>query len=526
LGHDSRLLVFDGYFAAAVVDPSGVCVFGDVLGVSPIYYWHEGGRLLVGSSAALFSEHPKFTPRVDVTSLVAVVLTMHPIDGRTIYCGVSRLGAGRALHWTSRSGADERLAYDLPLSRDQYDLPFAAHVDNLDSALKIAVGRQRPTAILLSGGLDSRLIAAYARRDGVLSSAFTLGKPRDRDRRFASRVAASLSLDAHYFEVPQHEFPECARLAARWEHAQNGFNTLYEWKLVHPLAQCAPFTANGFLMDAVAGGSHIMTAYDRDSRTLGFDPFWRHLNRSGLPPVVVREMGKTGEVRDAIDWVLGRLQELFNSAGESVSHHAYAFDLRYRQRFHVARGAWATSFGSWPMMPVLDRDLLTAAGGIPPASLAERRCEAAVLVRVFPTLAHIPLDRNRGSTDPLLPRFRHHLVRQLAATATRFGGRAAQAVSLRGEPRRYVRVFDVNNSGWRAIRDDAEHFREVLYDWFDPEALARQWPGPEVKNLMGLALCIGGWSDPRVLGGLHLAVDTDRTVSQPFASQSQRVAGT
>jgi hypothetical protein len=113
-------------------------------------------------------------------------------------------------------------------------------------------------------------------------------------------------------------------------------------------------------------------------------------------------------------------------------------------------------------------------------------------------------------------------------------------VSLLGEPRRYVRVFDVNNAGWRAIRDDAEHFREVLYDWFDPEALARQWPGPEVtittadviagsaamKNLMGLALCIGGWSDPPVLGGLHLAVDTDRTVSQPFASQSQRVAGT
>jgi asparagine synthase (glutamine-hydrolysing) len=502
--NEPRLPAFDGYFASVVVDDSGVCVLGDVLGLSPIYYWHEGERLLVGSSAALFSEHPLFNPRVDVTSLVAVLLMMHPIDGRSIYAGVSRLGAGRSLHWTPGKATEEHPHFELPLTQDEYDLPFAGHVDNLDLALKAALGRQAPTGVLLSGGLDSRLIAGYARRDGVLSSSFTLGLPSDRDRRFASKVAASLSLRAHYAEVPPEEFPDCARLSARWEHAQNGFSTLYEWKLAEPLARFANFAANGFVMDAVAGGSHIAVAYDRNHRTMGFDPFWRYLNRSGLRPEAIREMGKTAEVRDAVDWVVGRVKELFESAGESASHHAYAFDLKYRQRFHVARGSWVTSFGSWPMMPVLDRDLLAVTGGIPAASLADRRCESAVLVRVFPRLAHIPLDRNRGRPDPLLPRFRHELVRHVT---TRLGGRAIEAAFSVRDPRRYMRVFDVNNAGWRAIRREAEPFRHILHDWFDAESLARHWPEPDVqvteadviagtagmKNLMGLALCVGQW---------------------------------
>ena len=161
------LFPLDGYFAAVVIDASGVRVFSDVLGLAPVYHWHAGCRLLVGSSAALFSEHPLFTARADLTSVVAILLIMHPLEGRTIYSGVCRLRPGYSLHWTSGGGSCERQIYQLPLSRDQYDLPFAAHVDNLDLALKTAVNRQRPTGVLLSGGLDSRLIAGYARRDGV-----------------------------------------------------------------------------------------------------------------------------------------------------------------------------------------------------------------------------------------------------------------------------------------------------------------------------------------------------------------------
>jgi len=375
-------------------------------------------------------------------------------------------------------------------------------------ALKTAVNRQRPTGVLLSGGLDSRLIAGYAHRDGVLSSAFTFGVMSDHDARLARIVAASLSLDTHLFEVPQGDFADCARLAARWEHSQNGFSSLYHWKLIEPLARFGSLVANGLVMDAVVGGSHIRWAYDPGRRSMSFDAFWRHLNRHGLPPVKVRDMARSAEVRDAVDQVHREAEEVFDSLGETVAHRAYAFDLRYRQRFHVARGAWVTSLGSWPIMPILDRDLLAVAGGIPAASLGDRRCESAILMRVFPRLAEIPLDRNGQRAEALLPRFRHQIAGHLRAKVIQYGGRAIQSALSSREPRRYVRVYDVNNDAWCAIRRDAEPFRELLHDWFDADRLASYWPAPHVmvpavdkivdtaatKTLIGLALCVSGGS--------------------------------
>jgi hypothetical protein len=217
-------------------------------------------------------------------------------------------------------------------------------------------------------------------------------------------------------------------------------------------------------------------------------------------------MATSAEVRDAVEAVHGEVAAVFDSLADTVTHRAYAFDLRYRQRFHVARGAWVTSLGSWPIMPILDRDLLAVAGGIPAASLADRRCESALLVRFFPRLAEIPLDRNGRTAEALLPRFRHQIAGHLRARAARYGGRAVQSALSSRERRRYVRVYDVNNDAWRAIRRDAEPFRELLHDWFDADRLAGVWPEPNVtvpavdkivdsaamKNLLGLALCLSG----------------------------------
>jgi hypothetical protein len=328
----------------------------------------------------------------------------------------------------------------------------------------------------------------------------------DHDASLARKVAELLALDPHIFEVPPQDFPECARLASRWEHSQNGFSTVYEWRLIGPLARLGSFTANGFVMDAVVGGSHINWAYDRGHRTMSFAAFWRRLNRHGLPSSTLKGMARTAEVRDAVESAEREVEEIFDSLGDSVHHRAYAFDLKYRQRFHVARGAWATSFGSWPIMPMLDRDLLAVAAGLPAASLGERRCEAAVLMRVFPRLAAIPLDRNSQTAEALLPRFRHEIVRHVRDTAIKVGGRPVKSILSRQEHRRYVRVFDVNNDAWRSVRRQAEPFRDILHEWFDADQMAKHWPAPDVtvqavdkivdtaamKNLIGLALCASG----------------------------------
>lgn len=73
----------DGFYAAIYQDPKrGVRVEADVLGQFPIYYWHQGNVLLVGSSMALFRLHPLFSPEINPRAMAALLLTSGLVGGR------------------------------------------------------------------------------------------------------------------------------------------------------------------------------------------------------------------------------------------------------------------------------------------------------------------------------------------------------------------------------------------------------------------------------------------------------------
>src|SRR5256885_1776663 len=133
---------------------------------------------------------------------------------------------------------------------------------------------------------------------------------------------------------------------------------------------------------------------------------------------------------------------------------------------HSGLGSWRLCFGAWPVLPVQDRVVLETAGGMPAATLDRRRAEDEVLRRRFPDLARLPLDRNSSNLEPLIPsawwRVRRG-VRDRVAAVVRLAGRAsARPGARRVERRRYVRVYDLNGPGWRAVRRQAEPYRERL----------------------------------------------------------------
>ena len=500
---------FDGFYAAVVYRPDkGLVVGADLLGLFPVYYYAAGEVILVGSSAELFRYHPAFRTAFNPVGLVGILLTMHIFDGHTLWQDVRRLAAGHLLVWRPGASLQEVEQFRLPVSDQYFHLPFQAHVRLLHQALEAAVVRHAPGngrySLLLSGGLDSRMLAGYLRGDGVAPVALTLGLPTDIEMRCAVPVARTLGLEHRGVNIAFEQYPRCADLQARWEHVVNGFNNIMNWGVYPHLRALTPRVVVGYLMDSIVGGSHILWAYSPTDNTMSFEHFFEHINRWGIRPEVLQRLLRREVFGDLVQETIARIRKVYESYGEYEFQRAWCFDLHHRQRFHVGGGAWALSFGAWPVLPAVDHRVLETVGAMPAATLADRHAQQALLCRRFPRLARLPLDRNGYDTEPLRPRLRYLLAQGLARQLGLHRLRRAWE-RRNGERRYYYRIYDINGPGWVAVRRQAEPYRERVGHLFNQEVLTEILPGPNqplpvqdgiidasgAKSLLGFLLWAG-----------------------------------
>jgi len=500
-------LVFDGFYAATVYRPDlGLIVAADILGMFPIYYSATDEVVLVGSSPELFRHHAAFRTDLDPKGLVGILLTMHIVDGHTLLRGVRRLAAGHALVWHPGVSPREVSQYQLPVSNRYFDLPFSAHVDILDQALADAVTRHAPDgkrySQLLSGGLDSRMIAGYLSEKSIHNTAVTLGLRSDIEMKCAIPVARTLGIEHHTVNVAYDQYPACAELQAKWEHLANGFNFMMNWGVYPYLRGLASHVIAGFALDAAIGTSWIEKTYVPQSHTMSFEAFFSHINRWGIRPAVLKELLRHEVFGDLVDDTVARIRAVYESYSELESQRAWCFNLRHRQRFHVGGMAWQLSFGAWPVLPALDRRVLETGGGMPAASIAERRAQKELLCRRFRKLAALPLDHNSYDFEPLSPRLRRQIARHLRWRLRPLHLPLDGKRQRQSERRYYFRIYDFNGPGWVAVRRRAEANRERVLHLFQSDILARLLPGPDVR--MQFANSIPEASGPKSLVGFLL----------------------
>src|SRR5262245_27564747 len=235
----------------------------------------------------------------------------------------------------------------------------------------------------------------------------------------------------------------------------------------------------GLVLDSAIGGYPMGQAYSPATRTVSFATYLSAINAWGVPLPTLGRLLRSERFGDALADVLAGLRATYDADGGNEFQRAWRFYMRPRARFHLGSRAWPIAFGSWPVLPVLDRKLLETAAGIPPASLGDRRAEAELVSSWFPALAALPLDRNSLDFSPLRPRLRYQLRRAVVATLRNIPGVAAFQ-RARPEARRYVRLMDVNGPLWRAVRREAEPCRPLAAEFFRADVLAEALPGPDV----------------------------------------------
>jgi asparagine synthase (glutamine-hydrolysing) len=160
----------DGMFAFALTDGSDLVLARDPLGIKPLYTagW-QGGMVFASELKAL------------------------PLDAEN----VREFPPGHV--YSRRTGL--KRYYDLPATgQDVTDVHEAQHGirERLEAAVSKRLVADVPVGVFLSGGLDSSLIAALARRHKDPLETFSVGTADSEDRRLALEMAKVL--DTRHFE--------------------------------------------------------------------------------------------------------------------------------------------------------------------------------------------------------------------------------------------------------------------------------------------------------------------------------------
>jgi asparagine synthase (glutamine-hydrolysing) len=481
------LLPFDGFHALAVYHPHlGLTVTADLLGLFPIYYYTRGDVLLVSSSPELFRYHPLFKQVFNHAGLVGILLTNGLFDGQTLWQDVRRLGAGYLLSWQPGTEPQEIRQYqiqDIDGGSEYAAVPFNEQIDILDAVIDQTLTRHAPTgkrySLFLSGGLDSRMLGGFLQRRGVDTVALTVGRRTDLEMECARSVPRTLGFEHHTTAIPYRQYRTYADLVVNWEHLANGCDGIMGlgWGVYSHLRYLAPRVISGYALDRLMGGtfSNYFSA-----ETLSFETFFSQIiNRNGFSPQLLERLLKKdvfgGLIRERCD----RIQSVYESYSDEEFVRSRWFELYHRIRLLIGSIlGWQLCFGAWPIVLLLDWQLLKTIAAIPVQTLAQRRAQYELVRTRFSPLAQLPLDRNDFNTEPFQLTGRgQRYIRRLYEMQAKW--RQFQQQKLGYERRHYYRTFDLNNPGWRLVRQQAEPYREQVGHLFHPEVLNELLPPPD-----------------------------------------------
>lgn len=278
----------DGMFAFAWYEREQrrLTLARDHAGIKPLHFARFGDGLAFGSQYDQLLRTPWGTPgepRLDVLRLFLQLNHIPPPYG--LLENTAQLPPGHWLRIDARGGFEQRSWWRLP-ENPRPGLNAEEGIEALDEALDRSVQRQRladvPVGVFLSGGVDSPLVAAYARQqtDRQLQ-AFTIGNPGwwQDEAPAAAELAKHLDVTHHVVQVGADETVAAAREVMAAQHEPFADFSLVPTLIISRFArQRVTVALSG------DGGDELFFGYQRPVSLLrdGADFRWPHWLRWGL----------------------------------------------------------------------------------------------------------------------------------------------------------------------------------------------------------------------------------------------------
>lgn len=189
----------EGMYAFAMWSPvdQSLTLVRDPLGIKPLYWMQLAGGIAFASELRAFKEL-NLSLAIDESALVEYVDLGYVFDRHcSAIAGIEKVPPASLIRFRQGARVAERQYWSLPPTESARSERPDESIDALSSVLENVISQHLiadvPVGILLSGGLDSSLIAAYAARERkVTTITMSFGRSQVDESRFANQVAASI----------------------------------------------------------------------------------------------------------------------------------------------------------------------------------------------------------------------------------------------------------------------------------------------------------------------------------------------
>ena len=441
----------DGIWAFALWDSNRQRLFlcRDRMGVKPLVRTiTDEGTLLFASEVKSLRAHPGHQPALDMEALVARIAYEYPLDETTLFQDVYSIQAGTIEIWQlNESGAEltesNRWVEGHQNPRNGNWTPEKGAtplLESLTSSIADRLMSDVPLGIILSGGLDSAMVAALAHeaseRTGYpLPACWTVAESEDNpDWVAAEQVCSALDLEHHQHILDQREF-ENSLPNLSWYGEDLDFTVLFFQPLFEKMSQSVKVGLCGQGADELHAGypryknleSHrqqIRARLEASEHPFATELLSGEINRDGWrtnhnPEVTFSDLGTT------LEYELNHGQ-LTNFQLRLVDRHSMAHGLEVRVPF-----LGSTHLSAANQLP-LDWKL---SGGVEKIALRE----AAALTNLPKDIVHRPkLPAGRATSpamiDNLLKELKGHAIEyanDIPSISRMFGGQPEISLGLR-----------------------------------------------------------------------------------------------
>ncbi|MGH9486486.1 MAG: asparagine synthase (glutamine-hydrolyzing) [Terriglobales bacterium] len=215
----------EGMFAFALWDQKRrrLLLARDGMGIKPLYYRHDGERIIFGSEIKAILAHPAVKPELETAVLPEYLAFGYYSGPETFFRGIHKLMPG---HWLE-IGEDGRVEigryWDLPApqpgpvkSRQFY---VNGYRERLEAAVQSHLMSDVPLGVFLSGGLDSSAVAALTaklRQEPIETFAVGYEETQYSELPYAAEVARHIGARHHEIRVSRAAFMD-ALPAVVWQ---------------------------------------------------------------------------------------------------------------------------------------------------------------------------------------------------------------------------------------------------------------------------------------------------------------------
>jgi len=387
----------NGRYVAVVWDPvrNALHLANDVLGLKPLFLWHNGRDFYFSSNVWALVCDPEFRREVDPRGLVDLLLLSYQQANRTLFRDVSVLPPGGVVT-VSGGQVAARPVRGLRFSDEHWGSPVEDIADQMHALLSQSIRRRVPersrVLLPLSGGFDSRsmlglLLKRRARIHAVTQRHYGLF---GEDARYARKLARQTGVPHNMVPL---DYGFLARYRERCVAVGGGMYDIHTGRMFSLLEQSGEAglpVVSGHLGGELTGAFQISPASFSTPQEQADVGFHQCANEYRFEPEQVRRLLAPQVPGDLVDEAVEENKRFFLSHPGSFFQKCCNWDLLLSRRRYISyQLAYFEQF-TRVQVPLYDRDFVDFMCTVPYSALEQQLAYRTMLSRHFPSLAAVP----------------------------------------------------------------------------------------------------------------------------------------